>query len=105
MPNVQQGFTPKDLDQTFSQNVRISNINASTSETSHTLITNLRQLIIRARENTAKLQLAYTVGESTTNYITVEPHCVLELKELKFSGVTLYITANKTTVVEIHELY
>lgn len=105
MPNAQQGFSPKDVDLTYSQNVRMTNLSVSTSETSHALISGLRQLMIRSRTLGARLQLAFVSGESTTNYITLEPACVYEITDLKFNGQTLYITSSESATVEIQELY
>lgn len=102
MPTSSQVFASVD---NRSANVRITNHTAGTSETSHALISDLKQLIIRSRDVTATLQIAYTATESGTKYMTIRPHTVYEVMDLKFSGVTLYITADKTTVVEIQELY
>lgn len=79
--------------------------NADTEE-SHTLQTNLKQLIIKTRTAKAKLQLAFVATESSTQYVTIWPGVAFHIADLSLSGKTLYVQSNKdSTFIEIVELY
>ena len=79
-------------------------ITSTSSEFSHSLTNNLKQLMVRSRVG-ATLQYAWGAGETTTNYVTIEKKAVLELTNLNFVGKVLYLRADKVGVVEIQELY
>lgn len=83
---------------------KIYNLSAPTSnvEVSQALSTDTKQLLIRVRGN-AKLQLAFNVGESGTNYLTIPAGASLTLTELKTSA-TLYLQTDKNSqIIEILE--
>jgi len=75
-----------------------------TTEGSHTLATNLKQLLIRPRQGNAKLQFAFVATESATKYITIEKGCGYFVDKINLTGKTLYIQSDKaSTIVEILE--
>ena len=83
---------------------KIYNLSAPTASTevSQALSTDTKQLIIRVRGN-AKLQIAFNVGESGTNYLTIPAGASLTLTELKTSA-TLYLQTDKNSqIIEILE--
>ena len=88
------------------QSVAITNYNIAIASTeySHSLQSNLKQLIIKPRGD-ARLQVSFASGESGTKYVTIPKGAVLNMSDLTFSGKTLYMQANKTGIVEIMELY
>jgi len=92
--------------QSISNEITNLSIPIANTEISHVLQLNLKQLIVKARTNGAKLKVSFVVGESGTKYVTIYPGCVLTLTDLGFSASTLYIQSSKvSTVVEILELY
>jgi len=100
-------------------NVSIDIINATTprltnltmdispnTESSHTLVTNLKQILIRARNSPSNhtLKFSYTSGESGTVYITLLPGAVYERTDLDLVAGTLFIQSNvASSIVEIEE--
>jgi hypothetical protein len=74
-------------------------------EYSHSLQDGISQIRIKSRE-AAKLQLAFKVGESASNYWTIPKGTVDNIDGLSFYGKILYIQSDKpNTTVEIMELY
>lgn len=90
----------------LAEDVKITNLDILTinTEYSHSLTSDLKQLIIRNRIG-ATIQYSFVSGESSTNYSSIPSGCTLTLKDLKFSGKTVYIQSNKLSVVEIIELF
>lgn len=86
----------------------ISNPTLTTAgvEQSIVLQNGLKQLIVRTQSPVnAKLQYAFTSGESGTNFMTIPAGASLSLKDTNFNSKTLYIQSNKNnTVVEILQL-
>lgn len=75
------------------------------TEYAHVLQDNLAQLRIKCRGN-ATLKICFKVGESGTNYWTINKGCVDNIDGLSFSGKTLYIQADKPNMtVEVMEFY
>jgi len=59
------------------------------------------QFLLRARNN-AKLQIAYTSGQTNSNYLTVISGNIYMVEAVKLTGKTVYFQANKdNTIVEI----
>lgn len=80
---------------------KISNINIplANTEQSFTLTATTRRFKIRVRDGKAKLKLAYALGESGTNYWTVERGAWYEENDLDSSGgITLYFQATHPSV-------
>ena len=106
MPNIQPTFlhVGGTISIEASDSAKITNLAVSTSEASHAVTANTKQIIIRAR-GTDTLQVAFTATESTTKYPTIPKYCNLHLADLDFSG-TIYITSDKISgTAEILELY
>jgi len=84
----------------------ITNLVVATSgtEESHTFSTSVKRFRIRSRGK-AKLQIAYTTGETNTTFITLTPGAVYEEEALALSAaLTLYLESNKSgDTVEILE--
>lgn len=83
---------------------KIYNLSAPTANTevSQALSADTKQLLIRVRGN-ATLQIAFNVGESGTNYMTIPAGASLSLTDLKTSA-TLYLQTDKSSqVIEILE--
>ena len=74
------------------------------SEVSHALSSNLKGLIVRARD-IADTKISFTSGESGTKYVTIPKRAALELNDLSFASETLYLQTSIATTVEILELY
>ena len=109
-PITQQGFIPSaDLNVTLAASTtpKITNLLLTNSDTeySHALTTNLKQCIIRSRQF-AKLQVCFVSAESGSKYITIPKGTSLSLNDLDFTGKTLYLQSDTSSVtVEILELY
>ena len=87
-------------------NIEITNFAITTinSEVSHNLKTNLKELIVRARE-AANIKLSFVSGESGTKYLTVFKGTALSLSNISFTAKVLYFQSDKVGTVEIVELY
>lgn len=89
------------------QNTRITNLTCTLANTeySHALISNLKQLVFKAR-NTATLKISFTSGESGTKYITIYKGSMFTLGNMDLTSQTLYVQASIAgTIVEILETY
>ena len=106
MPVGSQSFEAVDTTPIAATSTKITNLAMATpsTEVSHAFTSNLKQVIIRSR-TIANLQYSFTSGESGTKYITVKRGITLELVNLDFTGVTLYVQADKATTLEIQELF
>lgn len=107
MPISQPTFRPGNIIVTGAPNPLITNLVLTTANTeySHSLQTNLNQLIIKARGNSA-LKLAFVLGDSGSTYITIPSKACLNVSNIGFSGATLYIqSSSNNEVAEIFELY
>jgi hypothetical protein len=96
---------------TFSQlnmtpNIVNKSVPTAATEVSQTITDDTKSLIIRSRDKTAQLQLAFTATESATKYITIRPSTVLTLDQLQLTSKTLYVQSDKgSNTVEILELH
>lgn len=72
------------------------------TEVSQTLSSAVKRFTIRVRGN-SRLKLAFALGESSTNYITIPPGCTYTEDGLGFSGVLYFQTVKASQVVEILE--
>jgi hypothetical protein len=105
MPIGTSVYPPIVLTNANAEKITPLTITLSNTEYSHVLQDNLTQLRIKCRSN-ATLQYAFKNGESATNFWTIPRGCVDNIDGLSFSGKTLYIQSDKTSViVEIMELY
>lgn len=87
------------------ENEKITNLSVGTTEVAHALTASLKQIIIRCR-GIADLQIAFTITESGTNYITIPKRTTFSLGDINFSSKTLYVKAEVAAqTVEILELY
>ena len=87
-------------------NILITNkvVATPSSEVSHVLQTNLKQLKIRARGN-SKIQYTLVSGQSGTTYATIPKGCTDWIMELNLSGKTLYLQTSIADIIEITEFY
>lgn len=72
------------------------------TEISQALSSGTKQFIIKVR-GSARLQLAFSSGESSTNYITVPPGAAYTAEGLNFDGMLYFQTNQSSQVVEILE--
>lgn len=89
------------------QNNSITNLSipSASTEYSHALNSNLKQVIIRCR-GAGALKISFTSGESGTKYFSIPKGCSLTLTEIDFTSTTLYVQSDKASqTVEILELY
>ena len=107
MPISQPTFSPADVTVIGATQNKITNLvmTVSGTEYSHSLQSNVKQLIIRSRGNGA-LQLAFTATESGTKYLTIPKGCSLFLGEIEFASSSLFLqSTSNNDVAEILELY
>jgi hypothetical protein len=107
MPISQPTFKPGTLNISGASSEKITNLAMATAniEYSHVLQNGVRQIYIRARNN-SELKIAFTLGESGTKYITIPRFNSFHVNDLSFSGATLYLQASlNNEVVEIFELF
>jgi len=87
-----------------SQSVNIYNVSVATAntETTISLSGNTKKFMIRCRGN-AGIKLAFNVGESGSNYLTISPGTSYQEDGLNYTG-NLYIQTTKPTqVIEVVE--
>jgi len=106
MPNIAPVLKDLNAEITLSSTSKITNLAVALADTevSLALTSNVKQLLIRARDNTI-LKYSFVSGESGSTYITIPKGCTRCLDGIDFSSTTLYIQGNKATTVEIEELY
>ena len=74
------------------------------TEVSHTLATNLKQVLIRSRLRKAELQIAFTATESGSKYVTIPKNGVFVADDLNLTGKTLYLQSSlAANTIEILE--
>lgn len=71
-------------------------------EDSQALSSNTKAFTIRARDPLSRLRLAFAVGETATNYLSISKGSSYSIDIIKFTG-TLYFLTTTSTVVEIVE--
>lgn len=97
---------PVDTGATGTSSLLVTNKTIATpsTEVSHALQTNVKQLIIRSRA-AADLQIAFISGQSGTTYITLRKGAVFSLDGVNLASSTVYMQASIATTVEILEIY
>lgn len=100
---TQTQFSTSDVRST---KVKVTNLDITTADIqfSHTLTSDLKQIMVRSRVG-ATIQYCWITGETNTNFITIERNAVLYLNDLAFTGKVLFIQTDITGIVEIQELY
>ena len=106
-PISQPTFTPPAAEVTIvdAEKQKITNLTLllANTEYAHALQTKIKQLRIKARDNSV-LKYSSTLGESGTIFWTIPKGCVEDLTNLTMSGF-VYIQSNTAnTIVEIMEL-
>lgn len=82
---------------------KIYNVAVGTTEVSQALSANTKRFSIQPR-GTTTLNVAYAVGESSTNYIEVGPGAAYAEEGFKAASLTLYFKASKAgQIAEIIE--
>lgn len=106
MPIGQPTFKPGSISLSGAQNVKITNLSITLANTefNHTLQNNLKKLEIHDRTN-AKVQFCFVASQSSSTYVTINKGCNYSQDGLDLSGKTIYLQADKITVVEIIEFY
>lgn len=82
----------------------IFNVNVPTANTevSQALPPDTKKFIIKVRDSAAKMQLAFTAGQSNTNYISVSRGVVFSEEGISIAAGTVYFQLDKPScVVEI----
>lgn len=84
----------------------IANINAvfANTEYSYTFPTGTKQFSLKDRAGNAKTRIAYTLGETSTNYITLDMGSTHEVKNINsLAGFKIYFRSNRDArVIEIY---
>lgn len=82
----------------------IYNVSSLLADTEYfqALTNNTKQFLVRVR-GTSVLKLAFVVGESGINYITIPPGCTYEAVGLSFSGTLYFQTTKAAQIIEIIE--
>ena len=98
--------TYKPIVGTGATNKKITDLSLPTpnTEVSHLLQDGIKGLMIRSR-TLSKLKMAFISGESGTNYVTINEGAVFHTNVIEFTGASVYLQSDSTTVVEILELY
>jgi hypothetical protein len=105
MPIGTSVYPPITISSANSEKITPLSLALANTEYTHVLQDNLTQLRIKCR-GVATIQLSFKVGESSTNYWTINKGCVDNIDGISFSGKTLYMQSDKANMtVEIMELY
>lgn len=84
----------------------IYNLSMPTANTEYSqpLSTHTKKILIKTRDRTANLRIAFVSGNTATLYVTLEPGSVYSEENLDLEGVTIYLRSNKASqTVEIFE--
>jgi hypothetical protein len=74
------------------------------TEYSQALSTATKKILIKTRDRTARIRLAFVSGDTSITWITVEPGSVYFEENLDLTGVTIYLQTNKASqIAEILE--
>ena len=86
---------------------RITNLSLPTASTevAHVLLANIKSLMVKLRKkDCASLQIAYTIAESGTKFITLSPGIYYSEQDLEIASGTIYLQTTKDSqTVEILE--
>ncbi len=82
----------------------VYNVSAPLADTEYSQALNsaTKSFMIKVR-GSALLKVAFQSGESSSNFITVDLHCVLVQDALNFSGALYFQTNKPSQVIEILE--
>lgn len=83
----------------------ITNISVGTPNTqfSHAFDSDTKRFMIRTRNN-GKMNIAFTSGQTGTNYITLRPGNIYFEEDVQNTGaLTIYFQVNKADIVEVLE--
>lgn len=98
---------PVESSESIAANIGVNNLSMPTANTEYSLAleSGIRQLTVRSRI-TSTMKIAFVSGETTTNFITLEPGAVLVLDKMKLTGKTIYISSNvDSNTAEIIQQY
>ena len=74
------------------------------TEYSQALSSHTRKIMIKTRDRTAQLRIAFVATNTATIFITIEGGAIYSEENLDLEGVTIYLRSNKSTqTVEILE--
>lgn len=63
-----------------------------------------KKILVKTRDRTARLRIAFISGDTSSTWITVEPGAVYFEENLDLNGVTIYLQTNKDSqIAEILE--
>jgi len=83
--------------------VRVINVPFADTEVAQVLSNKTKRFLIRVRDYTSALKIAFVVNESSTNFIGIPRGCSFSEEAISFTG-TLYFQTNKASqIVEILE--
>lgn len=106
-PIAQPTFKPASITINGSTSVLITNLSlpVQNTEYSHEFTSYLRQFTVESR-NGGILKIAFELGESGTNYLTIHKKTNFSISDLSFVGIKLYIQSSlNNDVAEILELF
>lgn len=103
MANVSTTFrgTPSQSTQPTIYNLSMP---AANTEYSQALSNHTKKILIKTRDRTAQLRIAFIETNTATLYITLEPGSVYSSENLDLEGATIYLRSNKVSqIAEILE--
>lgn len=82
------------------QNITVNAAIAAT-EYPQALPANTKGFFIKARNGVSTIQLAFTLGQSGTNYVTIPAGTSINFQGLNTSTTTLYLQVDVASIVEV----
>jgi hypothetical protein len=70
---------------------------AANTEYSQLLSDHTKRILIKSRDRTAQLRIAFVSGDTGVLWITIEPGSVYTEENLDLEGATIYLRSNKNT--------
>lgn len=77
---------------------------SANTEYSQSLSNSTKAILVKTRDRTARVQIAFVSGDTDLLYVTIEPGAVYFKENLDLTGATIFVQANKSSqVCEIQE--
>ena len=69
------------------------------TEYSQALTSSTKKILIKSRDRSAQLRIAFVSGDTALLYITIEPGSVFFEENLDLTGATIFLRSNKSSQV------
>lgn len=99
-----QGIRPTGTDTPTNPTLYTVSAPVAGTEYSQLLASNTKKFTILVKDGAAKLQFAYTAGQSGTNFFPVPVGCAYTVVDINYTG-SIYFQTNKASQVVVIEVW